>query len=136
MDLIETLFPLFMVASIIAVRVLFAMAAYNDALSKMNQNALMWGLLIGFVGLIPGIIYLCVRNNSASKFILCRRCGFTYFRGYMNCPKCGEPNLNGQDLNPLSEQQRKRAEKLCIAAGVLIALEILLPGIINSLYWF
>lgn len=90
MDLLESIFPILLFAMLISVRVLFAAAAYNDAKSKLNQNAMMWGLLIGFIGLIPGIIYLCVRNNSESKFILCRKCGFTYLRSSMNCPKCGE----------------------------------------------
>ncbi len=136
MNLLESIFPILMFASLIAVRVLFAVAAYNDALSKMNQNALMWSLLIGFLGLIPGIIYLCVRNNSLSKLIICKKCGFTYFWNYLNCPKCGEPNFfSEQEWNPLSGQQRKRAERLCIAAAALIALAILLPGVINLIDW-
>lgn len=54
----------------------------------------------------------------------------------MNCPKCGEPNfLSEQELNPLSGLQRKRAERLCIAADILIALAVLLPGVINFIYW-
>jgi hypothetical protein len=41
MGLLESIFPILLFALLIAVRVLFTAAAYNDALSKLNQNALM-----------------------------------------------------------------------------------------------
>lgn len=121
---------LLIIAASIAVHVLFAVAAYNDARSKMNQNALMWALLIGFLGAIPGIIYLCVRNNPVQEFVTCMKCGATYHGAYMNCPRCGEPNsFNLQYLNPFAEQQRNRARVLCIVAAILIGL-VVLSGII------
>jgi ribosomal protein L37E len=110
----------------IAARILFGVAAYNDARSKLNQNALMWGLLIGFLGLIPGIIYLCVRNNPTNEFVHCMRCGAGYHVAYTNCPRCGEPNsFHIQYLNPFAEQQRHRAKVLCIVAAVLAGLSVL-----------
>lgn len=122
---IVALYLLVIVASI-AAHVLFAVAAYNDARSKMNQNALMWGLLIGFLGAIPGIIYLCVRNNPLREFVTCMKCGATYHGAYTNCPRCGEPNsFNIQYLNPFAEQQKHRAKVLCITAAVLIGLAVL-----------
>ncbi len=119
-------FYLLIMAASIAVHVLFAVAAYNDARSKMNQNALMWALLIGFLGAIPGIIYLCIRNNPVREFVTCMKCGATYHGAYMNCPRCGEPNsFNAQYLNPFAEEQRHRARVLCIVAAVLIGLAVL-----------
>jgi Ca2+/Na+ antiporter len=113
-----------MVALLIA-RVLFAMAAYYDACSKMNPNAVMWGLLIGFLGLIPGIIYLCIRNDTGRGPINCPKCGILYHSGYHNCPQCGEVNpVNNMYLNPFILQQQNRAKKLCVAAGVIIGAAV------------
>jgi hypothetical protein len=110
----------------LAVRVLFALAAYNDARSKNNPNAVMWGLLIGFLGFIPGIIYLCVRN-SGRGFIVCPRCGISYQGSYLNCPKCGESNpANSQYVNPFSSLQAHRAKVYLTVALVLIGVGILL----------
>lgn len=115
--------------------VLFAVAAYYDAKAKLNQNALMWGLLIGFLGLIPGIVYLCVRNNPAQEFVRCAKCGATYHGAYMNCPGCGEPNfMNVQYLNPFVEQQKHRAKVLCIIASVLLGLTVF--GLIAMVAFF
>ena len=37
----------------VAGSVLFGCAVYNDAKSKWNDNATMWGVLVGILGLIP-----------------------------------------------------------------------------------
>jgi hypothetical protein len=110
----------------LAVRVLFAFAAYNDARSKSNPDAVMWALLIGFLGLIPGIIYLCVRN-SVREFVVCTRCGISYQENYPNCPKCGEPSpVNMPYVNPLYAQQAHRAKVFLTVALILIGAGIIL----------
>ena len=38
---------------------------------KWNDNATMWGVLVGILGLIPGIIYLCVRNEPLKRIYVC-----------------------------------------------------------------
>nr|WP_319489563.1 hypothetical protein [uncultured Caproiciproducens sp.] len=109
----------------LASRVLFALAAYHDACAKSNPDAVMWGLLIGFLGLIPGIIYLCVRNSSRS-FVACPNCGFRHYFYDMNCPRCGAPNQNStQNANPMAAQQAHRAKVLFIIAIVLTGVVIL-----------
>ena len=51
-------------------KVFLALAVYQDARSRYNNNALMWGLLVGFFDLIPAIVYLCLRKNLGSGPIL------------------------------------------------------------------
>ena len=107
----------------IAERVLFAFAAYNDARAKSNPDAVMWGLLIGFFGLIPGIIYLCVRN-SGRNFVVCPNCGCSHYFGDMNCPNCGAPNQASQYANPFAAQQAHKARVQLTVAIVLIGIGV------------
>ena len=83
----------------IAAQVLFACAAYQDAKSMNNKDATMWAVLIGLLGLIPGIIYLCIRknNNSApSVQQICIGCRAPIAPGTNVCPYCGaqQPPIN------------------------------------------
>ena len=106
----------------IAQRILSACAAYYDARSKCNKDAVMWALLIGFLGLIPEIIYLCVRN-SGRNFVICTNCGLNHSAYDTNCRRCGAPNQNSsQFMNPLAANQAHRAKVLLITALVLIGV--------------
>lgn len=111
----------------LAERILFGMAAYHDALSKGNPDAVMWGLLIGFLGLIPGIIYLCVRGSSG-RMVCCRKCGFWHRAVDPVCPMCGEPNPAAQAMPLYSGMYASRAKKelvaavICIAAAVVVSV--------------
>lgn len=112
-------------------RILLGLAAYNDARSKSNSDAAMWGLLIGFLGLIPGIIYLCIRN-SARGYTVCTNCGFGHPATESNCPKCGAPNLAvSQYSNPFAAQQAHRAKVLFTVALVLVGLTVLLSIVVG-----
>lgn len=114
----------------LASRILFAMAAYNDAMAKSNPDAMMWGLLIGFLGLIPGIIYLCVRN-SQQRTVCCPKCGFWHTPFEPVCPRCGEPNPAAQQrpVNPYMQVYASKAKKELIAAivcfGAIIVISII-----------
>lgn len=131
------LFSIFVfLSSLLIVRVLFAMAAYYDACSKMNPNAVMWGILIGVFGLIPGVIYLCIRNNTARGPVNCPKCGLLYHSDYHNCPQCGEVNpVSNRYLNPFALQQQNRAKKLCVAAGVIIGASVFI-AILSFVMYF
>lgn len=116
----------------IAERVLFAMAVYSDARAKNNSESLMWALLVGFLGLIPGIIYLCVRNSSSGA-AMCPNCGFYHKSTDFTCPKCGAPNPTpNQFNNPYIEQQAHRAKILLIVAVVIVIVEILLGILLGA----
>jgi hypothetical protein len=110
----------------LAGRIFLALAAYNDARSKSNRDALMWALLIGLIGLIPGIVYLCIRN-SVHNYAVCRNCGCSHLAAEPNCPQCGAPNPYApQYVNPMAEQQARQA-RIYLAVGlVLLALGLIL----------
>ena len=55
--------------------VMVGLAVYNDAKSKMSLNAVMWAMLVGILGWIPGIVYLCVRNKPLERIYACYSCG-------------------------------------------------------------
>lgn len=111
---------------LLAERILFALAAYHDALGKGNPDALVWALLIGFLGLIPGIIYLCVRS-SGRKMIACPKCGFLHYAADFCCPSCGEPNpAPDRSQNPEAARLAARAKNELIAAVVVIGAGILI----------
>lgn len=109
----------------LAARILLGLAAYSDARSKGNADALMWGLLIGFLGLIPGVIYLCIRNSAYSSTV-CLKCGFSFPAGAPSCPRCGEPNpYFARYSNPAAEHQARQAKTLFIVGLILMGVGIL-----------
>lgn len=55
--------------------VMVGLAVYNDAKSKMSLNAVMWAMLVGILGWIPGVVYLCVRNKPLERIYACYSCG-------------------------------------------------------------
>ena len=111
----------------ISVKILFALAAYHDALSKGNRDAVMWGLLIGFLGLIPGIIYLCVRNTVSTQ-VRCRNCGALYDSWYQFCPACGGKREEPMPAYvPYAEVYGQKARRELTAGIVLAGIEVLLP---------
>lgn len=115
----------------LAERVLFGLAAYNDARAKLNPDAVMWGLLIGFLGLIPGIIYLCIRN-SARGYTTCVTCGCAHLAADANCPKCGAQNpVYQQYVNPFAAQQAHRAKVMFVVALVFVGLGILVGVVVG-----
>ena len=61
-SVIMTLLVIYLIAILagIAVNVLLALAAYQDARARGNQNATMWGVLIGILGWIRES-FTCVR---------------------------------------------------------------------------
>lgn len=110
----------------LAARILFGLAAYNDAMSKNNQEAVMWGLLIGFLGLIPGIIYLCIRN-SQQRSVCCPKCGYWHRPFDPVCPRCGQPTQPMQQpMNPYMQVYASKAKKQLIAALICLGSVIVI----------
>ena len=65
------------------------LAVYNDAKSKMSLNAVMWAMLVGILGWIPGIVYLCVRNKPLERIYACYSCGWGNPLSARQCRRCG-----------------------------------------------
>ncbi|MCI1965523.1 MAG: zinc ribbon domain-containing protein [Oscillospiraceae bacterium] len=107
--------------------VLFALAAYHDAQAQGNPDALVWGLAIGILGFIPGIIYLCIRG-SGRRLVRCPNCGYPHDAVDFCCPKCGEKNSPAPKADPYQQVLAERARKeliggiVVIAAGVLVTI--------------
>ncbi len=118
---------------VLAARVLFALAVYYDARSKYNTDALLWALLVGFVGLIPGIVYLCIRN-TVKNYVVCQNCGVSHFSVEPVCPRCGAPNpyAPAAGMNLVAEKQARQAKTLLIIGIILyvLAIAVLICGII------
>lgn len=127
---LQVILPLVGLAS----RILFACAAYQDAKANGNRDATMWGVLIGILGLIPGIVYLCIRKkqNSAPIQQICVACRAPLVQGTSVCPYCGaaQPNVTPWMFGVLSpEEQEYRArlaKRLLIAACICLAVGVLL----------
>lgn len=122
----------------LAGRIFLALAAYSDARSKSNGDALMWALLIGFIGLIPGIVYLCIRNTVRS-YTVCPNCGCSHLAAEPNCPRCGTPNpYTPQYNNPMAEQQAHQA-RIYLAVGLIslvLGLIIIVAAVLRFLIFF
>ncbi len=117
----------------IAMRVLFALAVYNDAVAKENHEATMWALLVGFLGLIPGIIYLCVRSSPQRK-VCCPRCGLWHNAYETVCPRCGTPNPAPAipQQNPYLLQNEQKAKKLLIG-GIICFVVLILVAVFGGI---
>ena len=103
----------------VAAQVLMGLATYNDAKARGNNDPVMWGLLVGFLGWIPGIVYLCLRNNNANRLMTCPQCGFVHRVAEPFCPQCRVQNpYSAPFQNPLTQQQAHRAKLLLIWAVV------------------
>ena len=111
----------------IGFQVCIALAVYYDGQSKMNRNSVVWAVLCGLLGIIPMIIYLCVRNNPSTVPIYCSQCGRAHFISEPCCPFCHQENPYSriEVANPRTQEQHKRA-KVCLIIGIcLLAAGIL-----------
>ncbi len=111
-------FLLVFLLAALAAQVLFGVAAYHDARSLADPNAPMWGLLIGFLGLLPGVIYLCLRAVPRRP-VCCTKCGCWHSALDPACPKCGEPNPQAAFRDTgVSRALAEKAKKELIAGAV------------------
>ena len=124
----------------IAARVLLGFATFNDARSKSNPDAVMWGVLTGVFGLIPGIIYLCLRSSNRN-YVICQNCGCRHYFADLNCPQCGTPSQPQQNLNPLAAEQAHKAKvqltiSIVLYGIAIIAMIIGIFAVIASAFYF
>ena len=102
--------------------VMVGLAVYNDAKSKMSLNAVMWAMLVGILGWIPGIVYLCVRNKPLERIYACYSCGWGNPLSARQCGHCGAGLYY-----PTEEtlQRQKKAKTLLIWGIVMWVVMIL-----------
>ena len=100
----------------ITASVMLALAVYNDAKSKWNANAVMWAVLVGILGLIPGIVYLCVRNEPLKKIYACHNCGWGNPLLARQCGRCGA----GLYYPTEETVQRQKKAKILLIWGIVM----------------
>ncbi len=111
----------------IASHVLLALCIYNDAKSRGDQNAVLFAVLSGVLGLIPAIIYLVIRSTSGpGTALMCPNCGVVLPQGSFNCPNCGMPHPKARITPPDAPIRSRRAKGLLIGWIVSYALTIVL----------
>lgn len=113
-----------MVSGLIALYILVFLAAVAGSVlfGCAVYNATMWGVLVGILGLIPGIIYLCVRNEPLKRIYVCHNCGWGNPLSARQCGHCGAGLYY-----PTEEtlQRQKKAKTLLIWGIVMCAVMIL-----------
>ena len=117
-------------------RIMLALAVFYDAKAKANEQPLMWALLVGFLGLVPGIIYLCMRKNPDSKMIYCMKCGMMHKMSLPACPQCGEINpFAAQYHDPLVPEYAKKAKRylyIAIASAAIFFLLVIISLVVAA----
>ncbi|MFU0832049.1 MAG: DUF2116 domain-containing protein [Oscillospiraceae bacterium] len=124
-NFVVMLIMLFSFLVLIIQHVLFALAAYHDAQARGNPNAVLWGLAVGFLGIIPGVIYLCVRDTGI-RMTRCTNCGYPHDVTDFYCPKCGQKNTGQVQTNPYEPLLAARAKKELYAGIAVIAIWLLM----------
>lgn len=115
-------------------RIMLALAVFHDAKAKANEQPLMWALLVGFLGLVPGIVYLCMRKNPDSKMIYCMKCGTMHKMSLPACPQCGEINpFAAQYHDPLVPEYARKAKRylyIAIASAAIFFLLVIISLVV------
>lgn len=122
---VGALYLLVMVVNIAAC-VFLGLSVYNDAKSWNCNSAVMWGILCGFFTLIPSIIYLVIRSNSASM-VVCPRCRNKLPKGTQFCNICQSPIMQtGMMPDETVFAYKKRAKLFLILMIVSYVLVFIL----------
>ena len=110
--------------------VFLGLCVYNDALSRQNPNAGMWGVLCGFFGAIVALIYLIIVTTSKNQPPRCVRCGSFLPPPVPGgpagpvCPVCGLPAavLPAEQMRLYAGRRRRYLILwiVMLAAGVIL----------------
>ena len=118
-------FGLTCIAAVVG-QILLALAVYHNAKSRCNPNPAMWGLLTGFLGWIPAVIYYVMRDSARNRLMVCPHCQAAHPVCFSHCPQCGAQNSYSEPFsNPYTQQEAKTSKNLLIAAIVLLGVSFL-----------
>ena len=107
-------------------QIMLALAVFYDAKARGNSEPLMWALLVGLLGLVPGVIYLCMRDSAKNRMIVCPQCHAVHAIGLPNCPQCGVYNPYCYPFcNPEIPMYAKKAKTFFIIAMILLAVTVI-----------
>jgi hypothetical protein len=80
-------FVLFLVLGLIALNVAILVWVARDAKARGMDSAILWMLLVFFLGIIGLVIYLLARPQGNT--IPCPNCGNKRLQASVRCPHCG-----------------------------------------------
>ena len=123
--ILPLLFGLIIMTVSILASVFLGLCVYNDALSNSRTDGVMWGLLCGFLGFIPAIIYLVIRKNN-SAMTPCPGCGYPSVSQMCNCPNCGAQKPLWPPVNAYTEEKKKKSKNFLITTIVMWAASIVI----------
>ena len=123
--IIPILFGLLLSAVGVLSSVFLGLCVYNDALSNSRDDAVMWGLLCGFLGVIPSIIYLVIRKNNTAV-TPCPGCGYPSVSQMFNCPNCGVQKPIWPPVNEFTESKSRKSKNFLIATIVMWAVSFII----------
>ena len=135
MNAVNTMFasiPLLflMLAVSVGAQVCLGLAAFNDAKAEMVDNPAMWGCLVGFLGLIPGIIYLVTRNNARNKLMPCPNCGWLNPMYMPVCTRCNAPSPYAGNAFAPQTMALERKAKMLLIWGIVLYVSAIVISII------
>lgn len=127
------------IATAVAGAVFLGLCVYNDARSRRNPNAVIWGVLSGFFE-IAALIYLIITMSSKNQPPRCERCGSFLYPGYPGysgapvCPVCGQPvTFLPPEQAQLYARRRKRYLILWIVSMAACVVMIFVAVILFTL---
>jgi Phospholipase_D-nuclease N-terminal len=80
-------FLIFIAAAAIAINVAILVWVARDAKARGMDNAILWMLVVFFLGIIGLVIYLLARPQG--NMIPCPNCGNKKMQSSVRCPHCG-----------------------------------------------
>ena len=80
-------FVFFLIAALVALNVAILIWVARDAKARGMDNAVLWMLVVFFLGIIGLVIYLLARPQGNT--IPCPNCGNKKLQASVKCPHCG-----------------------------------------------
>jgi hypothetical protein len=80
-------FLIFLVIAIVAVNVAILVWVARDAKARGMDSAILWMLLVFFLGILGLVIYLLARPQG--NMVPCPNCGNKKLQAALKCPHCG-----------------------------------------------
>lgn len=110
-------------------QLLVGLAVYHDAKARHVDMATIWGVLTGFFGWLPAVIYLAIRPGTAvPQSEKCPRCSARIFEGMPACPACGLPSSMVPALDPAQIARHHKLAKRCLIFGVIMIVLCILSA--------
>lgn len=122
--------PILLMLISAASAVFLGLCIYNDARTRCDGNAVMWGVLSGFFW-IAALVYLCMR--SSAKSVACPRCRQVYPVDCPACPACGLPSPGARLIGTPEQRERwkkRRKRYLILYIAMVLAVVLIIAAVV------